>query len=374
MKVYLDNAATTPLDPQVLDEMMPYLTTHFGNPNSIHEYGRKTRSAIEKSRKIVAQTLNASTAEIFFTSCGTESNNMVLKQGVTSLGVKRIISSPTEHHCVLHSVKTLEKQGIAVDWLEVNKFGEVNIAMLEDILTQPNSPTTLVSLMHANNEIGTMLDLEAVALLCKKHYSYFHSDTVQTIAHKEIDLQKIPIDFISGSAHKFHGPKGIGFVFIRNGVALQPFIDGGAQERNMRAGTENVASIVGLSKALEIWQANKENQLDYLRKLKDYMIAQVNEKLPSAAFNGRTDHHSLDHVLSVSLPENTKTDLLLFNLDIAGICASGASACASGSLGASHVMEAIKAPIDRRTVRFSFSKNTTKDEIDLAVDALGKMV
>lgn len=374
MKVYLDNAATTPLDPQVLEEMMPYFTTHFGNPNSIHEYGRKTRSAIEKSRKIVAQILNASTAEIFFTSCGTESNNMILKQAVTSLGVKRIISSPTEHHCVLHSVKTLEKQGVAVDWLEVNEFGEVNIAMLENLLAQPNSPTTLVSLMHANNEIGTMIDLDAVALLCKKHHSYFHSDTVQTIAHKEIDLQKTPIDFISGSAHKFHGPKGIGFVFIRNGVTLQPFMDGGAQERNMRAGTENVASIIGLCKAMEIWQANKENQQLYLRELKDYMIALVKEKVPTALFNGQITAQSLDHVLSISLPANTKTDLLLFNLDIAGICASGASACASGSLGASHVMEAIKAPIDRRTVRFSFSKNTTKEEIDLAVDALRKMV
>jgi cysteine desulfurase len=325
-------------------------------PNSIHEYGRKTRSAIEKSRKTVAQILNASTAEIFFTSCGTESNNMILKQAVASLGVRRIISSPTEHHCVLHSVKTLEKQGVKVEWLAVNEMGEIDSSILENLLAQPNSPTTLVSLMHANNEIGTMIDLENVALLCKKYNSFFHSDTVQTVAHKDIDLQKIPIDFISGSAHKFHGPKGIGFVYIKNGVALKPFIDGGAQERNMRAGTENVAGIVGLGKAMEIWNAHKENQQQHLRALKSYMISLVKEKIPLALFNGRTDSHSLDHVLSISLPANTKTDLLLFNLDIAGICASGASACASGSLGASHVMEAIKAPIDRRTVRFSFSK------------------
>lgn len=373
MKIYLDNAATTAIDPLVLEEMMPYLTNHFGNPSSIHEYGRKSRAAIEKSRKIIAQALNASSAEIFFTSCGTESNNMILKQAVEDLGVKRIISSPIEHHCVLHTLDKLAEIGIEIKWLKVDKEGNIDLVELEQLLQENVSPT-LVTIMHANNEIGTIAPIDEIGKLCKLHHAYFHSDTVQTVAHYKIDLQATPVDFISGSAHKFHGPKGIGFVFIRSSSMLKPYIHGGAQERNMRAGTENVAGIVGIGKAMELWENNRTDYMNKIMSIKSYFVEKLKNEIPSAIINGKQGDESLYHVLSIALPENTKTDLLLFNLDIAGICASGASACASGSLQASHVMEAIRSPLDKRTVRFSFSKDNTQEEIDKTVEVLKTMV
>jgi cysteine desulfurase len=372
MKIYLDNAATTGIDPIVLEEMMPFLTSNFGNPSSIHEYGRKSRAAIEKSRKIIAQALNASSAEIFFTSCGTESNNMILKQAVEDLGVKRIISSPIEHHCVLHSLETLARKGIEIKWLSVDNEGNIDMGELEQLLKESSS--TLVTIMHANNEIGTIAPIDAIGKLCKQYDAYFHSDTVQTVAHYKIDLQATSVDFISGSAHKFHGPKGIGFVFIRSSAILKPYIHGGSQERNMRAGTENVAGIVGIGKAMELWENNRTDYMNKIMSLKSYFAEKVKNEIPSAIINGKQGDKSLYHVLSIALPENTKTDLLLFNLDIAGICASGASACASGSLQASHVMEAIHAPLDKRTVRFSFSKDNTIEEIDKTVEVLKTMV
>jgi cysteine desulfurase len=373
MKIYLDNAATTKIHESVLSEMMPFLTDNFGNPSSIHEYGRKAKSAIEKSRKIVAKYLNASTAEIFFTSCGTESNNMVIKESAYSLGIKRIISSSIEHHCVLHSLDTMKKRGVAVELLSPNEQGEIDLEQLENTLA--SSPEkTLVSIMHANNEIGTKCDIEEIGNLCRLYGALLHSDTVQTVAHYPFDLQKNPIDFISGSAHKFHGPKGIGFVYINSKNVLHPYIDGGAQERNMRAGTENVSGIVGLGAALEIWMNNMNEFKEHISSLKKYMIERLQHEISDISFNGRIDDKSLYHVLSLSLPANNKTDLLLFNLDIKGICVSGGSACASGSVQASHVMEAIKAPLDRRTVRFSFSIFNTKEEIDFAVECLKEMV
>ncbi len=373
MKVYFDNAATTKIHESVLAEMMPFLTDNFGNPSSIHEYGRKAKSAIEKSRKIVARYLNASTAEIFFTSCGTESNNMVIKEAIYSLGVKRIIASSIEHHCVLHSLDTMKERGVKVELLSVNTFGEINLDELEQMLAT-STEKTLVSIMNANNEIGTINDIVAIGEICKTHQALFHSDSVQTIAHYTFDVQKNSIDFLSGSAHKFHGPKGIGFVYINSTNTLHPFIDGGAQERNMRAGTENVAGIIGLGTALELWMNNLDEYKTQISSLKVYMIGRLKHEISDIAFNGRTDDKSLYHVLSVSLPANNKTDLLLFNLDIKGICASGGSACASGSVQASHVMEAINAPLDRRTVRFSFSIFNTKEEIDFAVECLKEMV
>jgi cysteine desulfurase len=373
MKVYFDNAATTRIHESVLAEMMPFLTENFGNASSIHEYGRKAKSAIEKSRKIVAKYLNASTAEIFFTSCGTESNNMVIKESIYSLGVKRIITAPIEHHCVLHSANTMNNRGIETAMLSVNEHGEINLEELEHKLSS-SSEKTLVSIMHANNEIGIINDIDAISNLCQKYNALFHSDTVQTIAHFPFDLQKTQIDFISGSAHKFHGPKGIGFVYINSKNTLHPFIDGGAQERNMRAGTENVAGIIGLGAALELWMNNLEQYKSHISSLKSYMIEKLKSEISNITFNGRTDEKSLYHVLSVSLPENNKTDLLLFNLDIKGVCASGGSACASGSVQASHVMEAINAPLDRRTARFSFSIFNTKEEIDFTVACLKEMV
>jgi cysteine desulfurase len=374
MKIYFDNAATTPIDPVVLAEMMPYLTDNFGNPSSIHEYGRKAKAAVEKSRKIVAKYLNASAAEVFFTSCGTESNNMVIKQAVANLGVKRIISSPTEHHCVLHTVKTEGSKGVAVDYVQVNAKGDVDLAHLETLLAAQPETKTLVSLMHANNEIGTLLNIQHVGEICAKYGALFHSDSVQTVAHYPMDVQATKVHFLSGSAHKFHGPKGIGFVYINGNNAIKPLIEGGAQERNMRAGTENVVGIVGLGKALELWMTEGEQYRNHIESIRDYMAEQLLAEIPSIVFNGYTDQRSLYHVLSVSVPANQKTELLLFNLDISGICASGASACASGSMQASHVLEAIKADENRRTVRFSFSKNNTKDEVDFAVAKLKEMV
>jgi cysteine desulfurase len=373
MKVYFDNAATTPLAKEALDEMMPFLTENFGNPSSIHSYGRKSRAAIEKARKIVAGAINASTAEVFFTSCGTESNNMVIKQSVKKLGVRRIISSPIEHHCVLHSVETESKEGIKTEMVKIDSFGSVDYDHLESLL-KTSGEKTLVTLMHANNEIGTLLDLERVSALCERYGAYFHTDSVQTIGYYPIDVQKLKIHFLSGSGHKFHGPKGSGFVYISSAAALSPFIDGGSQERNMRAGTENLYGIIGLGKALEMAISDMVPTRDYISDLRQYMKSRLDSELTDISYNGFTDDRGHYKVLSVSLPLNNKTDLIVFNLDIAGIAASAGSACTSGSEVGSHVLAGIKAPTDRKAVRFSFSKHNTKEEVDYVVEELKKMV
>ena len=373
MKIYLDNAATTPLAPEALDEMMPYLTDNFGNPSSIHSYGRKSRAAIEKSRKIVASAINASTAEVFFTSCGTESNNMVIKQSVKNLGVRRIISSPIEHHCVLHSVEMEAREGIKVDMVRIGKYGEVDYEYLESLL-KSSDDKTLVTLMHSNNEIGTLLDLERVSALCEQYSAYFHTDTVQTIGYFPFDVQKLKVHFLSGSGHKFHGPKGVGFVYINSGVQISPFMDGGSQERNMRGGTENLYGIVGLGKALELSITNMQSTREYISDLKKYMKDKLDRELDDVMYNGYTDERCHYKVLNVSLPLNNKTDLILFNLDIAGIAASGGSACTSGSEVGSHVLAGINAATNRKSVRFSFSRHNTKAEIDYVVEELKKMV
>jgi len=373
MKVYLDNAATTQLAPEVLEEMLPYLTEHYGNPSSIHSYGRKAKSAIEKARKVVAKYLNASTSEVFFTGSGTEASNTIIKGAVRDLGVKRIISSRIEHHCVLHSVETVEASGVRVDFVKLDAEGHVDYANLEELL-QSSSDKTLVSLMHANNEIGTLLNLELVSELCKTYNAYFHSDTVQTIGYFPMDVQKIKIHFLSGSAHKFHGPKGIGFVYINSEVHIKPLLDGGAQERNMRAGTENVPGIVGLGKALEVSVEKMEANCEYIGHLKAYMSEQLLTNIPGVKFNGdRSANGGNYKVLSVSLPPNEKAELTLFNLDIAGVAASGGSACTSGSEKGSHVLEGIHADPARKAIRFSFSKYNTLSEIDYAVATLAKM-
>ncbi len=370
MKVYLDNAATTPLDKQVLDEMLPYLTEHFGNPSSIHAYGRKTKAAVEKARKIVAKYLNASTSEIFFTGSGTEASNMIIKCAVRDLGVTRIISSKTEHHCVLHSVETVNSQGVVVDYVQLDNCGRVDLVNLESLLCNRNHKT-LVSLMHANNEIGTLLNISSVSDLCAKYGAYFHSDTVQTIGYFPFNLQKTKIHFLSGSAHKFHGPKGIGFVYINSACHIKPLIDGGAQERNMRAGTENVYGIVGLGKALELSTEKMEQNKAHILELKQYMIMQLNECLKGVLFNGDISEQGSNYkVLSVSMPPHEKAELTLFNLDMAGIAASGGSACSSGSEKGSHVLEAINADVHRKAVRFSFSKFNTKDDVDFVINVL----
>lgn len=373
MKVYLDNAATTAIDPQVLEEMLPYLTEYYGNPSSIHAYGRKAKAAIEKARKIIAKYLNASTSEIVFTGSGTEASNMIIKCSVRDLGVTRIISSPIEHHCVLHSVEAMAAKGVKVEYITPDIQGKVQLNDLEECLKKSDE-RTLVSLMHANNEIGTLLDIEKVSELCSKYSVFFHSDTVQTIGYIPFDVQKLKIHFLSGSAHKFHGPKGVGFVYINSDIQIKPYIDGGSQERNMRAGTENVYGIVGMGKALELSAGKLVENKAYVLGLKQYMIAKLKDEVAGIDFNGDLSEEGSNYkVLSVLLPPSEKAELTLFNLDMAGIAASGGSACTSGSEKGSHVLEGIKADPARKAVRFSFSKFNTREEIDYTVDVLKKI-
>jgi cysteine desulfurase len=323
---------------------------------------------------VVAKYLNASTSEIFFTGGGTESSNTIIKGAVRDLGVGRIISSTIEHHCVLHSIESVGKKGTEICYVKLDEAGRIDYSNLEELL-KGSAKKTLVSLMHSNNEIGTLLDLDRVSELCKKYGALFHSDTVQTVGYYPIDVQKAKIHFLSGSAHKFHGPKGVGFVYINSEIRMQPFIDGGAQERNMRAGTENVYGIVGLGRALELAVEYMEQNRAYLTGLKYYMIDKLREEIPGVKFNGGISKEGSNYkVLSVSLPPSEKAELVLFNLDISGIAASGGSACTSGSEKGSHVLEGIHADPERKAVRFSFSKFNTKEEIDYVVESLKKML
>lgn len=372
MKVYLDNAATTKIDPVVLEEMMPYFTEFFGNPSSIHAFGRKPKAAIEKARKAVAKYLNASTSEIFFTSGGTESNNMIIKRSITDLGVQRIITSPAEHHCVLHSTEAVEKLGIHVDYVKLDNKGNVDYNHLEELLAN-DSRKTLVTIMHANNEIGSMTDMETIAELCAKYNAYYHSDTVQTIGYFPFDVQKTKVHFLSGASHKFHGPKGCGFIYINSAAMVKPYLDGGAQERNMRAGTENIYGIVGLGRALELAAENMQANREHIEALKKHMISRLQEEIPGVKFNGDTENGHY-RVLNVALPPKGKSDLMLFNLDIAGIAASAGSACSSGSDIGSHVLKSINADPACSNIRFSFSRFNTMDEIDYAVDKLKEIM
>ncbi len=370
MRVYFDNAATTPVAPEVLETMFSALKNNWGNPSSIHAEGRAARSMIEAARKTVAQCLCASTAEIFFTSGGTESNNMALKCSVRDLGVRRIISSPTEHHCGTHTLEFLEKHGTEVVWLNVDALGRPDMAQLEQLLAEPNAPKTLVSLMFANNEIGTMIDFQAVSQLCQAHGALFHSDTVQAIGHFPIDVSKTKVHFLSGAAHKFHGPKGVGFIYINSESPLKPYIDGGAQERNMRGGTENFAGIVGLARALELAVAELPEREAHIRAVRQHLAERLRAEFPDVQFNGNWNGGSLYTVLNVAFPPNPKNELLLLSLDIAGVSCSGGSACSSGSEKGSHVLEAIGADPARKSIRFSFSHYNTVEEADFVVEKL----
>ncbi len=370
-RVYFDNAATTPISEEVISAMLPVLRGQFGNPSSIHAEGRSVRAVIESARKTVAQAIGASTAEIFFTSGGTESNNMAIKCAVRDLGVRRIISSPTEHHCGLHAIEAAQKNdGIEVVWLPVDELGHVDVQALEQALQESAGVKTLVSLMHANNEIGTMLDLEKVSALCRQYGVLFHTDTVQTIGHFPINVQNTPVNFLSGAAHKFHGPKGVGFIYINPESTIKPFIDGGAQERNMRGGTENVYGIVGLAKALELATHELEARTQHIREVRNYLKERLLETFDDIQFNGDFDGACLYTVLSVSFPPSPKNELLLLSLDIAGVSASGGSACSSGAEKGSHVLEAIGADPARKSIRFSFSHYNTKEEVDFVVEKL----
>jgi cysteine desulfurase len=367
MRVYLDNAATTPMDPEVLKEMVKVMESQFGNPSSIHAHGREARSLLERSRKTVANLLHTSPAEIFFTSGGTEADNTAIRCGITDLGLKFAITSKLEHHAVIHTLEAMEKAGlITLNFVNVDSKGNVDYDHLEQLLQ--NQGRTFVSLMHANNELGTITDIERVGNICEQYDSIFHCDTVQTMGHYPHDLSKLKVHFIACAAHKFHGPKGVGFLYVNHKVKIKPMIYGGAQERNMRGGTENIYGIAGLAKALDICYTEMAEHQQHMQGLKSYMKQQLEDIVPGIGFNGETaEEKSLYTVLNVSFPEMDMGDMLLFNLDIAGISASGGSACSSGSNIGSHVLTAIGANPGRPSVRFSFSKYTTKDEIDYAV-------
>ena len=373
-RIYFDNAATTKMEPAVLEVMLPYMTEKFGNPSSIYSYGRESRLAIELARKSVAKILNAHPAEIFFTSGGTESTNTAIFSAIRDLGCKNIITSPIEHHATLHTVEYFKNRGEAgLQFVQLLPGGHIDLDNLE-ILLKNAAGKTLVTLMHANNEIGNITDINAVGILCKKYNAIFHSDTVQTVGHFPINLRDTPVHFITGAAHKFHGPKGVGLLYINENVKIHPFIHGGGQERNMRAGTENLYGIVGFAKALELATANFEHDSNHIRGIKKYMMEQVKANVKGACFNGDPDGRSLYTVLSVSFPKTEKSEMMLFNLDINNICASGGSACTSGTEQGSHVIRTVNNNPNQVTVRFSFCKNNTKEEVDQVVAKLQELI
>lgn len=374
MRVYLDNAATTALDAEVLEAMLPYMTDYYGNPSSTHSYGRETRSAIEKARKLVADLLNVTPAEIFFTSGGTEADNTAIRSSIESYGIKRAITSPLEHHAVLHTLQQLEKhQGLQLAYVAHDADGNIDLAHLETLLKQPER--AFVSLMHGNNEIGNLTDIQKVGDLCAEYNAIYHSDTVQTIAHYPLDLKNTKVHCIAGSAHKFHGPKGIGLLYVSKGHKINPLLHGGGQERNMRGGTENLYGIVGLAKALERSCAHLDQDTQHIRMLKQRMIQGLQEKIPGVQFNGMSADadRSLYTVLNVSLPASEDNSMLLFNLDLHQVSVSGGSACSSGAQLGSHVLRALDCDPQRGAVRFSFSRHNTVEEIDYATHAVASL-
>lgn len=366
-RIYLDNAATTPLDKEVMQVMIEVMENNYGNPSSIHSHGREIRTVIEKARKNVANILNTAPANIFFTSGGTEADNTAIRSAIFDHKIEHAITTKIEHHAVLHTLEMMEKYGqVQLSFVDIDAKGNVDFNHLEELLL--NNPRSFVSLMHANNEIGTLTPLEHVGELCEKYNAIFHCDTVQTMGHYVHDLSKLKAHFVVCSAHKLHGPKGVGFLYVNPAIKINPMIYGGAQERNMRGGTENVYGIAGLSKALSIAYQDMEEHRQHVQGLKDYMIKAVKEQIPDIIFNGETDaDKSLYTILSICFPAMAMADMLLFNLDIKGISASGGSACSSGSNIGSHVLTAIGADAERPSVRFSFSKYNTKEEIDYVI-------
>lgn len=369
-KVYLDNASTTAIRAEVIQEMTKIMSEEYGNPSSTHSLGRAAKSILELSRKSIAKNLNATAQEIIFTSCGTEANNWILRSAVKDLQVKRIITSKIEHHAVLYAALVLEKEyDIQIDYVNVKPNGEIDITHLVELLSEEKK--TLVSLMHVNNETGNVLDLERIGRICREHNTLFHSDTVQSIGKTAIDLQTIPVDFIVASAHKFHGPKGVGFAFIRKNSGLQPLFFGGDQEKGLRAGTEALHQIAGMAKALEISYTNLETEQNHIAALKSYLIAQLKIEFPEFKINGNPD--GFYTVLNVLLPfAAAKTAMILFHLDMKGIAVSRGSACQSGSIKPSHVLAEMLSIEDLKkpSLRISFSHFNTKEDVDLLIDAL----
>lgn len=374
--IYLDNAATTPLDPEVLDAMMPYLTAKFGNPSSVYSYGRETKMGIEAARKSVAKLLGCAPGEIFFTSGGTESTNTALNAAVKDLGCTRIITSPMEHHATLHTAEYLYNADAArIDMVQILPDGHIDIEHLKQLLADSNEPT-LVTLMHANNEIGNLLDVAAVGELCAQYKAWFHCDMVQTIGHYPLDLGKMKVHFASSAGHKFHGPKGVGVLYVNGDVKIKPMLHGGSQERNMRAGTENLYGIVGYARALELALARYTHDSQYIQGLKDHMLDLLDKELPNARLNGDPKGRSLYTVLNVAFPKTDKSEMLVMNLDMAGICVSGGSACSSGTTSVSHVIQTLyRDEVDDLVpVRFSFSRHNTPEEVAYVVSKLRELV
>lgn len=374
--IYFDNAATTPLDQEVITTITTAMTENYGNPSSSHSFGRKAKAMVEESRKSIAKILNCSATEIVFTAGGSEADNLILNNAVVNLKVTRIISSRIEHHAVLHTLDALKKiHNIQIDFVALNSKGEVDYEHLNELL-QNSTQKSLVSLMLVNNEIGNILDIEEVIEICKNNKALFHSDTVQGLAHLEMDLQKTPIDFMAASAHKFHGPKGVGFAVIKKGFGIQPILHGGEQERGARAGTENSHSIIGMAKALEIGTENLLEEKKQISNLKQYFIEQLQHYFKSVHFNGNSDqiNKSAYHILSVRFDKDYP--MLLFSLDLKGIAASGGSACQSGSNQGSHVLNTILSENEalNTSIRFSFSKYNTKNEVDYVIEALKEII
>ncbi|MFH6935323.1 cysteine desulfurase family protein [Flavobacterium sp. FlaQc-30] len=369
-KVYLDNASTTAMRPEVIQEMTKVMTEDFGNPSSTHSFGRNAKTVLELSRKSIAKHLNCSAQEIIFTSGGTEADNWILRSAVEDLKIERIITSKIEHHAVLHTVMALEEEyGVQVNYVKINADGSLDLTHLSNLLSDEKK--TIVSLMHVNNETGTILDLDRVGVICKQYNALFHSDTVQSIGKTEIDLQKTPVDFILASAHKFHGPKGVGFAFVRKNSGLQPLFFGGEQEKGLRAGTEAVHQIAGMAKALSVSYENLTEEREYISELKKYLIEQLETYFSGFRINGRKD--DFYNIINITLPfSSDKTSMLLFSLDMKGIAVSRGSACQSGSIKPSHVLKEMLSEDDLQlpNLRISFSHYNTKEDIDWLIESL----
>ena len=377
-KIYFDNAATTEISEKVISEMMKTMKVNYGNPSSTHSHGRNSKAILELSRKTIAEKFNVNPNEIIFTSGGTESNNMIIKTVVISQNIERIISTKIEHKAVLNSIESIAKErGVTILFLDVDEYGLPNKQQLIEYL-ENSDEKTLVSLMHINNETGTMIDLEEFGKICKSNNALFHSDTVQTIGHYNIDLDKINIDFMTCSAHKFHGPKGVGFAYIKNGQTVKPFIEGGAQERGYRGGTESIHNIVGLKTAIDISYENLKNDSKKVKELKDHFIKTVKERIPETKINGKHNVNESSYaILNLCLPINSdKKTILNFKLDLAGISCSSGSACQSGSSQPSHVLSEMLSDDDMKKIslRFSFSKFNTIKEVDYVVEFLKNFV
>lgn len=368
-RIYLDHAASSPMMPEVIRVITGAMELYSGNPSSIHTEGRTARAKIEEARKKIARIFNASIGEIFFTSGGTEANNTAIKCAVRDLGVKQIISTAIEHHAVLHSIEAMRREyDIRVDLLSVNTLGQFDPGHLETLLQHATAPV-LVSLMHGNNEIGNINPILQISELCEQYGAYFHTDAVQTAGHYTLNVQQIKAHFIAASAHKFNGPKGAGILFIRQGVPIRPLLDGGGQERNMRAGTEATHQILGMAFALELAMNSLVQRQAHHADLKQYFKEEIHKVNAGIRFNGDPEK-SLDHVLSISFPPGPKSDMLLLQLDMAGVSASGGSACTSGAEQESHVLNAIGHSPERKTIRFSFSHTNTREEIDKVISLL----